>query len=263
MTNSLNYSRADWEAIRRLALILAHGMLSSGSETYRIEETAQHVLAAYGAVNIDVFAIANYLALSFENNAGEEYFAQKRVLKRSDNLDRIIKLNAYTREVCQTTPDPHEAIIKVQEIMAEEREEGFIQQVLITGFVGFSFALMLRAGIYGAIFAFFLDVLLKICIWPLEKLQVNKLFINIFGGFLITLLASTCAYFGLGSLRTVITAGSFMYLFPGLSLMNSIRDLISNDTVAGLSKLFETLLAALSIAIGSGLALTFERLYLL
>ncbi len=255
-------TREKWEAIRRLALGLSHGMLSAGAETYRIEETAERVLRAYGAENIDIFAIANYLSISFESPEGEEFFAQRRVPSRSDNLDHIIKLNDLTRRICKTTPEPGQALSEVREIMSSRASEKLYTQVLITGYVGFGFALMIGAGLWGALYAFVIDVILKLCIFPLQKLQVNRLFVNIIGGFIVTILTAFTGYFGLGHLRTVITAGSFMYLFPGISLMNSIRDLISNDTIAGLSKLLETLLAALSIAIGSGLALGVERLVL-
>ncbi|MDO5734550.1 MAG: threonine/serine exporter family protein [Eubacteriales bacterium] len=254
------YSKAEWHAIRRLALTLAYGMLSSGAETYRIEETAQRILEAYGAVQVDVFAIANFLSISFETPSGREYYAQKRVHTRADNLNHVARLNSYTRQICATTPDANQALLEVREILNERRAEGLLAQVLITGYVGFGFALMLGAGIKGAIFAFFVDMILRLIIFPLQKWQANRLFINMIGGFIVTLLAGTAPYFGLGDSRSIITAASFMYLFPGISLMNSIRDIISNDLVAGLSKLLETLLAALSIAIGSGLVLGLEHL---
>ncbi len=261
-TLAVTRSKAEWDEIRKLALALAHGMLKSGAETYRIEETAHRVLEAYGASDINVFAISNFLSVSFETPEGDEYYGQKRVQSRDDNLWRIALLNDYTRKVCAQTPSPEGAVARVDEIMGTTNNKGFWTQILITAYVGFGFALMLGCSIFGAIFAFFLDAIMRLVIFPLQKLAVNKMFVNIVGGFVVTILAVFTANFGLSHERSMIVAASFMYLFPGISLMNSIRDIISNDLVAGLSKLLETLLAALSIAIGAGVALGFEHLLL-
>ena len=48
-----------------------------------------------------------------------------------------------------------------------------------------------------------------------------------------------------------------MLLIPGLVLTNSIRDIISEDIIAGLLRLCEAILTALSIAIGFGLVSVF------
>ncbi len=261
-TLAVTRSKAEWDSIRKLALALAHGMLKSGAETYRIEETAYRVLEAYGATDINVFAISNFLSVSFETPEGDEFYGQKRVQSRDDNLWRIALLNDYTRRVCSKTPNPEGAAAKVDEIMRTVNHQGFWTQILITAYVGFGFALMLGTSIYGAIYAFFLDAIMRFIIFPLQKLAVNKMFVNIVGGFVVTILAIFTHNFGLNHERSLIVAASFMYLFPGISLMNSIRDIISNDLVAGLSKLLETLLAALSIAIGAGVALGFEHLFL-
>jgi uncharacterized membrane protein YjjP (DUF1212 family) len=45
-----------------------------------------------------------------------------------------------------------------------------------------------------------------------------------------------------------------MLLIPGISLTNSLRDLIGGDTNSGLLRLAEAIVTALSIAIGFGLA---------
>ena len=51
-----------------------------------------------------------------------------------------------------------------------------------------------------------------------------------------------------------IAIGNIMLLIPGIALTNSLRDLISGDTIAGLLRLCEAVVIALSVAIGFGLA---------
>ena len=45
-----------------------------------------------------------------------------------------------------------------------------------------------------------------------------------------------------------------MSLIPGVAFTNSLRDLISGDTITGLLRLIEAIVIALSIAIGFSLA---------
>jgi uncharacterized membrane protein YjjP (DUF1212 family) len=44
-----------------------------------------------------------------------------------------------------------------------------------------------------------------------------------------------------------------MLLIPGITMVNAIRDTISGDLVAGISRTVEALIVALAIAIGTGL----------
>lgn len=60
--------------------------------------------------------------------------------------------------------------------------------------------------------------------------------------------------FGLGNNLDQIIIGSLMPLVPGVPLTNSVRDLLSGDLLAGMSRGVEALLTSLSIA--GGVALT-------
>ena len=53
-----------------------------------------------------------------------------------------------------------------------------------------------------------------------------------------------------------MTAGA-LYLFPGIMLVNSIRDLIASDYLAGLIKMIETRSGATALAAGSGIGAAF------
>ena len=48
-----------------------------------------------------------------------------------------------------------------------------------------------------------------------------------------------------------------MLLVPGLAITNAIRDTISGDLLAGLTRAVEAFLVAISIAIGTGAVLSF------
>ena len=46
-----------------------------------------------------------------------------------------------------------------------------------------------------------------------------------------------------------------MIFVPGVAITNSIRDLLTGDMLAGVSRLAEAMLIALSLAIGAGIIL--------
>ena len=52
-----------------------------------------------------------------------------------------------------------------------------------------------------------------------------------------------------------------MALVPGIIFTNAIRDVIAGDMVAGLSKIADALLTGVSVALGTGFALSLARLF--
>ncbi|MFW5646200.1 MAG: threonine/serine exporter family protein, partial [Acetivibrio ethanolgignens] len=89
----------------------------------------------------------------------------------------------------------------------------------------------------------------------LDKIRVNGFFVNIICGFVASvtarLLENTFSIFN----SDVITIGTIMLLVPGLAIANSMRDFISSDTMAGMSRLIEALFVATGIAIGVAFAM--------
>ena len=62
-------------------------------------------------------------------------------------------------------------------------------------------------------------------------------------------------HIGIGHHSDKIMIGNIMLLIPGLALTTSLRDLINGDTISGLLGLFEAVIKAIAIAIGSALVL--------
>ena len=89
----------------------------------------------------------------------------------------------------------------------------------------------------------------------LDKIKVNGFFMNIICGFSAAVMARLLErYFGIFHSDTIII-GTIMLLVPGLAIANSMRDFISSDTMAGLSRLIEALFVATGIAIGVAFAM--------
>ncbi len=241
--------------IINLAALVGTGLLESRAETYRVEESMQCILESYSEYlsNIQVFAITHYFILSADDREGKTIVVTRNVRDADTNLNKVDLLNNITRMICQHAPEPKEALKEVEEILALPR----YSLPIYTGAValtGFSFTLLLGASILPAIWAALVSSFLMYLVIPLQKLGGNRLFINIIRGFMVYLLLYPVVFTQYAAQIHLMIAGSFMYLFPGILLVNSIRDLISIDYLAGLIKLIETILSASAIAVGTGIA---------
>ena len=64
------------------------------------------------------------------------------------------------------------------------------------------------------------------------------------------MLAFLAVRLGLGQTADHMIIGNIMLLIPGVALTNSLRDIISGDTMSGLLRFFEACVIALAIAAG-------------
>ena len=89
----------------------------------------------------------------------------------------------------------------------------------------------------------------------LSKLDVNS-FVSVFCSCavatILTMIASATIP---GTSHDSIIIGWIMLFVPGVALTNSIRDFLSGDMLAGLARLMETVLTAVSLAAGVGVVL--------
>ena len=91
---------------------------------------------------------------------------------------------------------------------------------------------------------------------------MHALFTNLLGGVWISLAALLGVAVGFGHNYDVVIIGSIMPLVPGLLMTNSIRDMISGDFMAGISRFSEALLIAAGIAAGAAIPLGMRTLLL-
>ena len=62
-------------------------------------------------------------------------------------------------------------------------------------------------------------------------------------------------FVGIGQHIDMVMIGSIMLLIPGISLMNSLRDMMCGDIITGILRLAEALMMAVAIAAGFGIAI--------
>ncbi len=244
----------EYQKLLNAALDLGHLLLENGAEIYRVEDSIQHVLYAYGAKHVDVFAVTNNITATITLANDVSYTRLRRVYSRTTNFQVVEALNDLSRYVCANRPPAEEFERRIKEIRRIPR---YSEPVMTAGFAGvsFGFALLFGGTLPDALVALFAGAVVRVIVWLLERLHTNSFFINSFASFMVTLIAIYAVRYGIAQNSDMIIIGTLMTLVPGVAITNAMRDVIAGDLMAGTMKAVEALLVALALAIGTGIVL--------
>jgi uncharacterized membrane protein YjjP (DUF1212 family) len=172
----------------------------------------------------------------------------------SNNLDKVDRLNDLARHITSETPDP---VLTLEEVKKIINSPGYPFKIhaFSVALAAFAFSMLLGSSLLPALWAALASVVMINILRPIRKHYANPIFINLIGSVLITILLWPVNFTIYSSESLLMMTASFMYFFPGIALINSIRDLMAGDYSAGLAKMVEVLLLAISVAVGSGATL--------
>ena len=238
--------------LQRISFEIGKGLLESGAEISRVEESITRIYLAYGAQNVNVYAIPSAIITSFSYDNEPSVTHICRIYDRSTNLTRIDHLNALCRDICAYTPDFGSIMERLQLIMRHDRYAGW-QICAATGGTGFFFTRLFGGSMAEGLCGLVTGLILWVLTVSMGKIRTNPLFVNIIGGTWVSAAGLFCHHFGLIPHYDTMIIGCMMFLVPGLSLTNAIRDLIAGDSITGITKVTEALLVAAGIAVGAAL----------
>ena len=99
----------DYDVLLNLASDLGYGLMASGAEIYRVEESIQRLLIAYGMEKADPFVIPNCIIVSFLAPGGKTLTQVRRIPSHGTDVDLIERYNDLCRTLCRETPSLEEA----------------------------------------------------------------------------------------------------------------------------------------------------------
>ena len=205
-------------------------MLESGAEIFRVEDTVKRILSFSGARQINVFCISSLLIVKTE---------RKELIIRVENADinlfEIERLNSLSRAICENRGFAHQK----NRYSLPLKIFGII---LATG----SFCLYFGGSIYDAIFSGIAGVFISF----FPSLVDSFFSKNLISSALAGLLAFSFGAIFKGLSPDCIMIGTIMLLVPGLTISNSIRDIMTSDILSGIIELIEAIFTALAIALG-------------
>jgi len=225
----------------------------AGAETFRVEESIQRVMAAYG-MNAEVFAIPNYLMVSIIDDDGKPITRMRRIGSHGNNLDAVEKFSSLSRAFCNRKPDPVEGQ-KWLEIVRGKLCRYSLPMQYVGFFVGAAGHALFFGGSWTDFFCSGIcGMLVGFVNQFLGKRKANQFFSTIASAFLMAMLAYAMYALGITKNPDAVNIGALMILVPGLLFTNAMRDIIYGDTNSGINRCVQVVLIAMGIALGTATA---------
>lgn len=238
-----------------LALDVGEGMLKSGGEVHRVEDTVIRICHAYGAAHVEIFAISSVVFAAIRMKNGEYSSQMRRVYSTGYHLHQLELYNDVSRTVCRKTPSLDEFNEMIVRVKKTKTYPAWICS-LSAGLVAGSLALFFMGDLWDGLVAAVIGALI-FTIDLLPSAHINRLAKTGVQSFVGGLLACFSMKLGIGHDMEAIMIGTIMVLIPGLSFGTAFRDLLCGDFLAGTLRTVQCILVALMIAAGYLLAMYF------
>ena len=225
-------------------------MLQSGGETYRVEETVSRICQAFNVDEVEVFASPTAVMVSILYN-GEIHSIVRRINSRGIDLNMVHNINSLSREIYDNKLNIRECEKRLKDIY-NSNSYSLIKTLFFAGISTSAFTILFDGSFREFLCAFFIGVLTKLISVYLDKSNLNNFFTNTICSAFIAISSIICLHFKIITDLNKLIAGSIMLLVPGLSLTNSIRDLLEGQLVSGLTRAAEVFFIGLASAIGIG-----------
>ncbi len=235
-------------AILSLALDVGVETLKCGGEIHRVEDTVTRICRAYGAAEVDVFAITSLITAEVRMSDGSHATATRRVLATYNHLARLEACNALSRAICREPVSAEEvesrlAVIRTYRPVPEWL--CYLGGMLATG----GFTVFFGGTVWDGLAAAAIGLLLTLFA-RLRPMRINGMAKSLLSSLAAGMLAVLSVSVGFGSQTDKIIIGTIMLEIPGLSFGNALRDLLCGDTLAGTMRFIQSILQALMIAMG-------------
>lgn len=244
------------EEVLDVAMEVGINLLKCGAEIRRVEDTITYISKAYGATEVNVFAIPSLIiaTIVFE---GRVYTTKvKRNHNVTTDLFRLEKYNKLSRKVCQERPSLEEVREEV-EYIANLKDYNifllYLGAILSASCFTIFFGGTILDGVASGIVSIFMTLFLRMNIIKFNQF-VRILLCSLIGG----LFSVIMCWVGLADNLSYVMSGAIMIVIPGLAIGTSIRDIMSSDVVSGSIRLLEAIVTSAAIAAGFSI---FAKIY--
>ncbi len=241
-----------------LAGLAGEIMLKNGAETYRVEETMEHIGRACGAVKVESFVVPTGVFLTVADASGRSLTTMRRVRGRTINLDRIAKVNELSRRLVDQRINCHDAHSILEHISKERTGFSLMPSMVASGVIGGTGVILLDGGIPEVITAFFAAWTVRYIAHVISRLHGAQFAFEFLGAMAVAATGVISHIIWPQLSRDVVIIGGIIPLVPGVAITNSIRDFIAGDLVAGISRGTEASLTAAAVAMGVVIVLAIQ-----
>lgn len=250
---STPHSDSKVDNLVRIALDIGEGLQKSGAEIHRVEDAIEHICKAYGAAHVEVFSIQSLIVTAVRMPDGSYSSQSRRITNISNHLRCLEHYNRLSRDICRNTPDFDEVDRQILDI---KRKRKYPYWLIIIGFIcaASAFAVFFGGSLRDGLAAAIVGLIMAL----IDRIEA-KFFTPVTKTLLVAFSAGICScllvMLHVGEHVDMIAIGTIMILIPGLALGNSMRDLLSGDTLAGILRAVQSCISAVIIAIGYSISI--------
>lgn len=245
----------DDNTLLKFALDAGEIMLSSGGETHRVQDTMHRILSVSHSTGVEALAMSTFLIVSIPSKKSGSLTLTRGVYNRSVNFGKICFVNEISRAFVSGQISLPDAAKRLDEISHASAYHP-ISRIIGSGVACGGFTMVLNGSWIDGMAAFLFGILIGILLNYSQKTKLPTFFSCLLGGFIAG--AGSVIFHRLvpSSASNMIIIGSIMPLLPGMTITNSIRDIMEGHYISGTSKMAEALLIAFAIAGGVGFGIT-------
>lgn len=245
-------TKKECELFLENVLEIGRRLVETGAEVRRVEDTIRRICEAYGFKNPEIYAVTSLIVATIKDGDGNHYTQSVRVASYGTDLGRLEELNAFSRELCNSTPD----VKTMTDTIKNYRRPKPKPLIKCLGY-------MLAAGGFSVFFGgSFIDgaasavigIAIYLMDYHLKPRNMNNVIYTFVASTVSGLLALLCVYLGFGQHVDKVMIGDIMLFIPGLLLVNAVKEMFNRDIVTGLYRLIEAVLVAVAIAVGFALS---------
>ena len=243
----------DYSLLMELVSGIGCGIAMGGAETYRVEESVNRILAAYG-VESRVYSVPNSLIITIILPGQPPMTQLCRMERKGTDLDAVEQYSNLGRRICIQKPDLKTAMQWLKE--TEKKRKQYKLPMLLLGYmlVSWGFCIFFGGSFMDSACAVVCGLLLGIAEHFMGRLRTNGFFLKVGSAFLMALLAYGISAFGIIPNVDTAVIGTLMLLVPGVLFTNAMRDIIFGDTNSGVNRVVEALLIGVAVALGTAIA---------
>ena len=241
--------KTDAEKYLYTAMAVGEAILEYGGEVSRVEDSIHRICISYGFDRTDVFCITSSIITTACFGRGECCTQTCRITHSENDFDKLGQVNDLSRTICRDHTEPDTVLARLDEIRCL-KVRPMPAQMLIYALVPASFTVFFGGNAADMVISGLIGAVLLCLSRRLRDARFSGLFIalacSLAGGFLANLLTLGIE----DASAALISIGNVMVFIPGVKLTNSIRDLLTGETITGLICLAESLLLSVVVAIG-------------
>lgn len=246
-------TRTRFTAVVRRALDIGEMIHISGGEVARVEDTVSRICYAYGAERVDILTITSSIVVTVIPPDGEAITQTRRITAQSRDMTKLDALNRLSREICETLPDT-EIIGKQLETIKKQRGIPWYITLIAEIIVASCFTVFFGGSWRDAVATVFVALSIFTAERVKSHVRINKIVFFLLTSFIAGAVSVVSVHIGLGHNVNAIMIGAIMLLIPGVAITAAFEDLLTGDTITGLLQLCESVIVAVSIAVGFAMA---------